>query len=151
MSRKRSTTRQGYGSFAPRRGAALYLTRADLRRVADLLDQREGADVGLATPPPEMVQTAPIELVRIVPRDDGFVVIRSEGTDVLEITGGPEARSLLAATLRNLAMHDEKEFTERHGGHAHARIHVDVDYFPDHPFLAESSMWVTILLADDPE
>ncbi|MFI1224484.1 MULTISPECIES: hypothetical protein [unclassified Streptomyces] len=50
---------------------------------------------------------------------------------VLVISGGPEARAILADNLKAMA-------TAEDGGHLH------VDYFPEHPYLVEGSVPIVV-------
>jgi hypothetical protein len=70
------------------------------------------------------------------------LVVRSSDEGVLEFAGGPDARDKLAGTLTNLARASELPSGP-------VRRHADIEYFAGHPFLAEASMWVTILLTED--
>ena len=132
----------GYGSFAPRGGASLYLSPRDLVTLAKLVAQGAPIDLRLDPPPPEMIEIAPITMVRLVPLAEGALVVRSSEGGVLEFAAGPDARDILADTLRNLARASEMPIGP-------VCRHVDLEYFPGDRLLAETSMWVTILLLED--
>jgi len=109
-----------------------------LHAIADWLRREPSIDIELMTPPQEVIEVAPLRVLRLTPIAEGKICIRAE-SDVLEVRGGPEARHQLAETLINLALSA--------GDPAGAVVrHVDLEYFPGHYFLAEDSMWVTVVL-----
>src|SRR3989442_14724400 len=75
-------------------------------------------------------------MVRIVHLAEGALVFRSSEEGVLEFAVGPDARDKLAKTLTNLSLSSAPS--------GPVRRHVDLEYFLGHPFLADTSMWVTI-------
>ncbi len=126
-----------YATFADPYGVGLYASAEALRQMAALLQTGEPADMALAAPPDDLVEAGAVRTFQFLPEDDGPIDIRTDRRDV-QIVGGATARSILAATLENLA--DEPSLDSP------VAIHADVEYFPDHPFLSENSMWMTVIL-----
>lgn len=126
-----------YATFADPYGVGLYASAEALREIAALLHVGAPTEIALAVPPDDLVETGAVRAIQILPKDDGPIDIRTDQRD-LQIVGGATARIILAATLENLA--DEPPLDSP------VSIHADVEYFPDHPFLSESSMWMTVML-----
>jgi hypothetical protein len=133
---------QGYGSLTPRSGAALYLGVHDLARVGGALREGSDARFQLESPPVDLVEEAPIRVLRLEPLREGRVVISADQEGELRFAGGPESRKKLGMTLINLGEHLDAP-------HGTRRRHVDLAYFPGHPFLDEDSMWITVFLLDE--
>ena len=128
-----------YASLAEPNGAALYASPEGLRTLASFLREGSALEIELAPPPDKVVEAGPIETIRLLP-GNGPVLLRTT-EDVIEIAGGSEAFSTLAATLENLADTDDGE------AEAVAR-HVDLEYFPGDKLLDASSSWMTIFRVD---
>src|SRR6266508_113715 len=71
-------------------------------------------------------------------RSDAPIVIREVRDGVVVFTGTEALLDRLAAGLENLAATPASE--------GPVLRHIDVEYFPGHPFLAEESQWMTVML-----
>jgi hypothetical protein len=134
----------GYGAFRPRSGAALYLSGHDLALVGGALREGDDASFQLDSPPIDLVEEGPIRALRLQPLGEGRVVISADEEGTLRFAGGPEGREKLGLTLINLGEHPDAP-------HGTAHRHVDLAYFPDHPFLDAASMWITVSLVANGE
>lgn len=128
-----------YATATSDRGIALYATAESLGRLADRIRSR--GVVGLATPPDEVIEATSLTLLRVMDAP-GAIELRIAG-QAIEVAGDSNARTLLAATVENLAA------TDPFGGVV-AR-HIDLEYFPGHPFLSETSAWMNVILLATPE
>jgi hypothetical protein len=63
-----------------------------------------------------------------------LVISSSEGSESLDIQGGPEAFSLLADNIEGFASEADQD------------DHLHVDYFPEHDYLAEGSGSVVVAM-----
>jgi len=126
-----------YASLAAPGGIRLYGSGDALRGLAGLVSQDSDAEAVLATPPPEVVEVLALRAVRILPTDDGPIELRAND-DVVEVSGGAEARRQLAETFENLACTPYESSA--------VPKHVDLEYFPGDSFLSENSMWMTVYL-----
>jgi hypothetical protein len=89
-------------------------------------------------PPPEsVVETSALRAIRVLAEGGGPIELRASGNTIV-IAGGSDALGKLAATLENLAV------TPQPAGEVSR--HVDLEYFPGHGFLSETSMWMTVTL-----
>jgi hypothetical protein len=128
-----------YATVAPRDGIAVYGTADSLMGVAKHI--RSDGVVGLARPPEEIVEVAALHGMRVVPVEGPVELRVVDGT--VEVRGSSDCRARLAAGIESLAA------TPPFGGVV-AR-HIDVGYFPGHPFLSENSAWMTVTLLATPE
>jgi hypothetical protein len=129
-----------YASLADPYGVALYASADALREIAKLLDNGSSVQIALGEAPSDIVQAGPVRALRILPAE-GPIEIRADG-EIIEIAGGVEARRMLAATLKNLALEPYDE--------GPVPRHVDLEYFPDHGFLSERAMWMSVFLLPEP-
>jgi len=133
------TLPDAYATVASGGGIALYGTAESLTRLASRM--RSDGVVGLASPPPDVIEAASLHAVHVA-SVDGPVELRVVG-QTIEVTGDRESRDKLAASFENLA-------ADLAFGGLVAR-HIDVEYFPGHGFLSAKSTWMTVTLLATPE
>lgn len=129
-----------YASFAEPKGVALYGSAMALRTIADALG-KGAVELALDSPPPDAIEAGPVRSLRLLGAERGPVILRARDKS-LEIDGGSVERGLLAQTLRNLSSSPQVA--------GPVPTHVDLEYFPEHGFLDEASMWMTVILVRDP-
>ena len=100
----------------------LSATETELARLADLVTAGQGS-LTCESEPAEPNSLTAVEVTQTT--DPGVRIQVDAARRVLVISGDPGTRAILAANLNGMA--------QMEGGHLH------VDYFPDHPYLAEGS------------
>lgn len=132
-----SQSRVLYGTVVPRGGVDLYGSSDGLKALASLLRHASNTELVLDELPSHLLEVGPLRSIRSRSPDDGSVNMQIT-RDALDISGGIHAREMLTRSLDMLAAAPPT-------GTGVLR-HLDVDYFPEHPFLSEQSAWATILL-----
>jgi hypothetical protein len=129
--------RSVYGSLADPQGVRLYGTPAGLVELAALFRRDSPTRRALGLPPAAEVEVLALRSISFAPTADGPILFAAEG-DELEISGGQDARAKLAGTLWNLAGDSQPA--------SGVQRHVDLEYFPEHPFLSARGLWMTVYL-----
>ena len=124
-----------YGSYAAPGGARLHASPSALRQLAAFVRDGSATEIVLRPPPEGLTESGAISGIRVLADDDGPVSLRAVGSEI-EIVGDATARGHLASTLENLADSPPT-------GTSVTR-HVDLEYFPGHGFLSETSMWISV-------
>lgn len=106
--------------------------KASAEELADLARAvAEGDGFIGAAPSPGGHTLAGIEIMKATGTGAGVRIDLDASRQVLVISGGPEARAILADNLRDMA-------TAEDGGHLH------IDYFPEHHYLVEGSVPIVV-------
>jgi len=118
-------------------------TRSSLTELAVALEH-DAAHAVLRRPPSVAADERALRSIEIVPAADPDQPVELRvGIEELVVYGGAHTRRLLAEGIRNLS---EAPFRVTENS---VPTHLDVSFFPGHPYLADGPYWLTAFVVHD--